>query len=251
MATKNKLSFVVKVDDKDLPLYVSKPSPASLEEAQLKWNSMFTKAAKSGAILNAKLMDLLRKQELWDDDKQKELDDINADIDKHTKLLMGKGNKLEARKWAIEIKRARLRKQILEAPFNSLQDKTCESQADNYKFGYLVSACTRYGSTPDDELKAGSRDRAGELYFKDHDDFLAKKDGEVATDASLNLMYLLFGVEKDWQKTLPENQFLSKYGYVNSDYILVNMDGKPCDEDFNEIVEEVEDPPFVLGEFTD
>lgn len=220
--------FQVKIDGKDVNIAVKRPSLKLMDEGNIVYNKVFSQMLKAGGILRAKLHNVLREQNIWNDEKQSELDEIDKKIaDFETKLSKGGAiglTKLKGREIAIQLLKERLKRLTLLSETNSLDNQTIESQAENRRFDYFVSTCTYYDDT-------------GELCFKDLEDYLTKSNGgdPISRDAATKLAAILYGYDPDFQSKLPENQFLLKYKFVNKDLQFIDKDGNLCDESFRKI----------------
>jgi hypothetical protein len=220
--SENKKSFAVKVGDKDIQLAVLRPTHKVQQQAQLVYNRAFREAVKpadgkSGAIVRGALDAILRDQKLWDDAKSKRYEELaGALLEGEKKLAKGRIKVAEARAIAIQMRRDRYELQQLLASRNELDLNTAEAQAENARFNYLVSACTVYADT-------------GKPYWQSEDEYLGSAEDEVAGKAASLLGSLLYNLEDDFAKKLPENSFLLKYGYVNQKLHLVDKKGRTID----------------------
>lgn len=197
---------------------VLKPTPKQLEEAQLHFNLAFQNALKNKALLRAKVDVVLREQGVWDDDKQAALDKVREEIYRlELQLKAGGIRKSEARNIAIKIKHLREEVREFLSIRNSLDTLTAESQAENKRFDYLVSQCLVYNDT-------------GKKYFNSLAEYEVSAGDEIASTGARKLGYMLYGLSEDFEKSLPENQFLLNYGFMNENMQLVNKDGKLIDE---------------------
>jgi len=195
------------------------PSNFHYTEAQKVYNHAFSDAVKSNAIVRAKMEDVLRDQGLWDDKKESEYTQIVQEIANGERLLKKGGIKLsEAKNLAMEMadKRSKLRELI--SVRTSLDNQSAEGQADNSKFNYLVSACVVYKSN-------------NQPYFKSLEEYLSSNASEVSNTGAKLLANMLYGLEDDFEKKLPENRFLKKYNFVNDDLQLVNKEGHIVDRE--------------------
>lgn len=223
-----KQTFKVRIDDKDVNIAIKRPSLKIMDEGNVIYNKVFSQMLKSGGILRAKLHNVLREQNIWNDEKQTELESIDKKIlEGETKLAKGGSiglTKLKGREIAIQLIKERLKRLMLLSETNSLDNQTVESQSENRRFDYFVSACTYYDDT-------------GDLCFKDLEDYLTKSNGgdPISREAATKLAAMLYGYDVDYQAKLPENKFLAKYKFVDKDLNFIDKDGNLCDEDFNKV----------------
>lgn len=201
---------------------VVKPTGQQSQQAQLVYNRTFRQAVKpedgkGGAIVRPALESVLREQKLWDDTRQAEYDGIQKRLAEGERRLKKGGFKLsEARELAAQMRRDREGLRRLLADRNALDLTTAEAQAENARFEFLVSACTVDG-------------KHGKPVWKSVDDYQAAADTPLAQKAAQQMANLVYGLDDDWDKKLPENEFLVKYGFMDAKLRWVNADGHLTD----------------------
>ena len=215
----NTYDFTVNIDGKDTDFTVVSPSNVHYTEAQKVYNNAFSEAIKSKAIVRAKMEDVLKDQGLWDDMKQAEYTRLAAEINECEMTLKKGGIKLSDAK-AVALKMRGLRDKLKElvSVRTSLDNQSAEGQADNAKFNYLVSACVVYKNN-------------NQPYYKNLEDYLNSPASEVSIMGAKYLASMIYGLEDDFEKKLPENKFLTKYKFVNEDLELINKEGHRVDSD--------------------
>ena len=215
----SEVEFKEKVDGKDVHFLVRSPSFKNQREGQKVYNTAFTDAIKSSAVVRAKMDDVLKEQGIWDDSKEEELTELQNEIIKAERVLAKGGISLQrAKHVALEMKKTRDKIRDLLMVKNSLDTNSAEGQADNSRFNYLVSACTVYKDTE-------------KPYFKNMDEYLEKSTDPVAIKAAQTLANMVYGLKDDYEQDLAENKFLKKYHFVDNELRLVNKEGKLVDED--------------------
>lgn len=218
---KNKITFkTTDVNDKEISLDVRKPTSKAQMEADKVFNRTFMQALTSESLLRSQIQKIMKDRNLWDDDKQKELDDVDAEILKGENTLKAGGIKRsEGRKIAIQLRKNRNMRSFLMSRYNELDNLSCESQAENRKFDCLVALSTLNSET-------------GDLFFKDLDDYDNRKEEKAAIDAASNMAFLAYGVDPDYLKNFTENKFLKDQGFCDDEYRLIDSQGRLCDEDY-------------------
>ena len=208
---------VIKSEDSDgkaVSVAVVKPNSNKIKQAQLAYNKAFRAALESGALLRQKLDNYMREQEIWDDKKEKEYAELLEKINESEKSLAKGGIKLsEAKDVAIQMRvdRGEFRDLISERTY--LDTNTAKGQADNARFNHLI-----YLSILDE--------KTGKPFFESVEDYEEKATEPYAAAAASELARMMYDLDPDYDKNLPENQFLSDYGFVNEDMRLVNKEGQ-------------------------
>ena len=212
-------TFSLTIDSKEVEFLIKAPSLSEQREAQKVYNQAFSDAVKSGCIVRGRLEDLLKEQGLWDDNKQLKMTTLQQEILDGEKALAKGGISLNAAK-QIAVKMKNLREDLrdLISVRTNLDNHTAEGQADNARFNYLVASCLVY---KDSKKK----------YFDNYEDYLNRASELVAIRAAQVLANMLYGLDNDYEKKLPENKFLIKYKLVDDNLRFINKDGKLVDID--------------------
>lgn len=220
MSNMDTKSFKVEVDGEEKEFVIRTPSLQDQREAQKVYNQAFTDAIKSKAVVRARLDDLLKEQGLWDDEKQVKFDTLQKEIsESEARLAKGGFSLKDARNVAIHIKELRAEMRDLISVRTSLDNHSAEGQADNQRFNYLVSACVVY------------KEDNNKKYFNNMEDYLEKATDPVAILGAQHLANMLYGLDNDYESNLPENKFLKKYKFVDSEFRYINKEGKTTDKD--------------------
>jgi hypothetical protein len=216
MAT-NKKVIEVEIAGKKTELAVVRPNAKQRQEGLKFYNKTFREALESGAILRPKIESVMREQKLWDDNKENSLRQLQNKISENEKKLKSGGIKLsEAREVALALRKYRGEIRILTSEKINLDNNSAEAQADNAQFNYYVSACTVYGDS-------------GKPYFKSYDEYMSKDDDPVVAKAASAMAQIIYNLEEDYDKKLPENEFLVKFKFADQGLHLINKQGKKID----------------------
>lgn len=195
------------------------PVAKDKNEAQLQYLKSFRQALENGAILKQKLDDHLKEQGIWDEVKQKKYEAILKTISEGERQLQKGGIKLEeAKKIALSMKESRFEFRTLIAERSVMDTNTAESQADNASFDYLASVCIV------DSQK-------GSPIFSTMDEYQNHGDEPYVVAAAAKLAEKLYKLDPDYDKGLPENEFLVKYKFADEELRLLNKEGQTVDED--------------------
>lgn len=211
--------FKATIDGVEKEFLVRSPSLNDQREGQKIYNQAFTDAVKSKSVVRAKLDDLLQDQGLWNDEKQAKFTGLQRELlDGEKRLAKGGFSLNEAKDLAIKMKKTREEIRDLISVRSSLDNHSAEGQADNARFNYLVSACLVYNDTK-------------QSYFSNMEDYLNRSGEEVAILGAQNLANMLYGLDNDYESTLPENKFLKKYKFIDDKLRFVDKKGRLIDSE--------------------
>jgi hypothetical protein len=231
-------TFKTMIDDKEVELAIVSPSSKVLHNAQLHYGKIFADALKNGALLKVKLESFMREQDLWNDTKESEYNTLNNQLRESALKLKKGGIRLkEARRLSLEMRKLRFKLRNLVAERVSLDSNTAEGQADNSRFNFIVSQCLVYNDTDD-------------LVFETFDNFIENMTADYVVQASRLLSSLLYGLDDNYERNLPENKFLLDWKFVDEKLRLINEKGQFVNEDDHLVNED----GFLInekGEFVD
>ena len=211
--SKNKIEKTVKMDDKEVEIYVIKPTNNTVKQADRHKSKTWNQAIQDDVLTKKELGVLMRKRGIWDEAKDKEEEDITKRIvELEKQLYNGDGKRKpkvsEGRDLAVEIRKARLELRDLIADRISLEENTAESLADNARFDYLVAHCTFY--------------KDGKPVYNSFEEYNNKSADEIAFTAAAALAEMLYNIDSSFEKNLPENQWLTKFGLVDDELNLID-----------------------------
>jgi hypothetical protein len=171
-------------------------------------------------VTKKELSTLMKKRGIWSDKKEDEQEAISKEINQlEQKLYLecGKRNskRAEGKEIAIQIRRKRNELRQLISEKMGLEENTAEALADNSRFDYIVAHCTFHAN--------------GEKVYKDIDDYNSKSADEVAYTAASALAEMMYSIDSDFEKNLPENKWLKNRELVNDDLALVDDKGRRVD----------------------
>lgn len=227
MSEKNREVFKAEVNGKEVEIAVLRPSQKQQREAENVYMRKYRELVEKGdCLLRVQLDKVMKERNLWDDSKEEEYNTLQQKLIKNSKkLAQGGFKKSEAYKIALQMRKDRSRMVDLISVRNTLDVHTAESQAENYRFHYLVSVCTVYSSND-------------EFLFASLEDYLSKSDEPYAIKAANILFKLMHNLDLvEAQKKFAENKFLKSLGYVNDNLQLIDAKGRLVNEDGKHIDE--------------
>lgn len=215
--------------------YVSKPTAKDEAKAKLQQSRTFNDALDGGACLRSQLNKVLKNRKVWDDTDDAEVESISNKIQENLKRLEEGGFELmEARKLAITTNSLRLDLINKISVLNEHKSLTAEGQADDAYFDTLVSCCCF--------------NEDGSKVFRSYDDYIARSKEDVAAKLAKKVSEVIYG-DFDYVKDLPENKFLSEYGFINNNMEYINEEGELVNSEYKVFEKEqpvkVEKKPFL------
>jgi hypothetical protein len=207
---------------------------SEIREADIIRAKHYAIALKEGMMLSQSAREYFKKQGLWNEEKEaelngaeKELQELNYVLTKKRNLPLGNvGDKSMATMFGVARRMQELRGKIinLKTVFAGIAANTVEGFAENARSNYLLYARTVY-------IKDGKR------YFKSFQHFLDSYDSAEGVDDSIvakmaftQYQIELFGSYEEDLNALPENQFLKRFKFINEDGRLIDKDGNLVDE---------------------
>ena len=212
-------TFTSVVDGNDVEFMIQEPTLHQQRESQKIYNQAFSDAVNSGSIVRARLDDLLKEQGLWDDQKEAAFAALQVQINDQEKTLAKGGISLsKAKSIALELRDLREKMRDLISIKTNLDTHTAEGQADNAKFNYLVSRCLVYKNSK-------------KPYFSTYEDYLNRSSDIIGVMGAQKLAAMMYGLDSEFEKKLPENKFLLDYKFVNEDLRFIDKEGRFTDQD--------------------
>ena len=99
-----------------------------------------------------------------------------------------------------------------------LEENTAEALADNARFDYFVANCTFYKDS-------------GKRVYNSVEDYNKRSSDSVAFTAASMLGNILYNLDSDFEKNLPENKWLNMFNLTDDEGSLVNSEGKTVDSE--------------------
>ena len=223
MAKEKQKKLDVELDGGEtISIVVKKPSAQLLGKAQKIGAKVWTEAVREGLFTKLTLNDFMRKNGIWDDEKDTSQAFITSEIQRlEREIALGVGGKKlkvsEGKEKALQLRRLRNQLRELIAERIGLEANTAEGLSDNSKFNFLVANCTFYEN--------------GEKVYKSLTEYEEKSDDEIAFAAAAALGEMVYNLDKTYEASLPENQFLKRFHLVDEDLALIDKEGNRVDVD--------------------
>lgn len=207
----------------EINIVLKNPSNEVIAMSERYRAKVFNQCLMDGILTKPELSKMMTDRGLWDKDKDAKNDEITTEIIKLEKDLYlgnGAGKKRDedmGKKIAIKMRQLRLDLRDLIAQKVQLEENTAESIADNAKFDFLVAFCTYYEN--------------GEKVYKSIDDYNLKSSDTISFVAASKLAEMMYNIDPNFEKGLPENKWLTGQSLVDEEGNLVNEKGQKVDID--------------------
>jgi hypothetical protein len=229
MSKEKERTVDVKVDDQTIKITVKKPVGSIQNKANRYAAKVWSECLSDGIMTKKELKQFMKKRNIWDEQKDEEEKRISKEIaELERTLAFGRNGAKrvkasDGREIAIKIREKRIELRDLIGERLSLEGNTAESLSDNARFDFLVSCCTYYEN--------------GEKVYKSLEDYDENSDSDIALAAATAMAQMMYSLDKDFEKSLPENIFLNKHHFTNEDGALINQNGDMVDLDGRKINE--------------
>ena len=214
----------VTLDNGDkVSIYVVKPSNEIISKADIHRARRWNECIRDNIITKKELKTLMEERGIWNKSKSDKEGEISKQItDLEKTLYRGKGGKRpkvsEGKDLALEMRKLRVELRELISERLGLEENTAEALSDNARFDYFVANCT---------------------FFKDSDkrvynsveDYNTKSNDSIAFAAASMLGNILYNLDSDFEKNLPENKWLSMFNLTDEEGNLVNSEGTTVDSE--------------------
>tara|TARA_Y100000004_G_scaffold196116_1_gene265098 strand:+ start:811 stop:1659 length:849 start_codon:yes stop_codon:yes gene_type:complete len=204
-------------------IYVKKPSNEIISGADIHRAKRWNECIRDDIITKKELATLMEKRGIWDKSKSDKEDDISSKITTLEKdLYRGRNGKKpkvsEGKELALEMKKLRIELRNLISERLSLEENTAEALSDNARFDYFVAHCTFYKDSD-------------KRVYNSVEDYNSKSSDAIAFTAASMLGNILYNLDSDFEKNLPENKWLSTFNLSDDKGNLVNSDGQQVDSE--------------------
>lgn len=226
MDSKRTVIDTVDIEGKPLKLAVLRPTNKISQEANMAYNLKMAELMRRGSqnpaqrlLLRAELEEYLAKMGVWTLQDQVEVEKLALEIRAHELMLKKGGIKIsEGRTLALEM--AEKRQLILEKHHKRLQfdSATIESQAENFRFEFLLVKCLVFADT-------------GKPFLRNHDEYIDRQDEQAIMDCAREMANMVYGVNDSVIKNMFEMKWLKDAGMINDDGRYTRPDGTIIDRD--------------------
>jgi hypothetical protein len=233
MDTKRIVIDTVDIEGKPLQLAVIRPINKINQEANMAYNLKVAELIRKGSqsnsqrlLLRAELDEYLAKMGVWTLQDATEVEKLALEIRVH-ELMLKKGGIKVSEGRALALQMAEKRQLIMEkyAKRQQFDSATVESQAENFRFEYLMVKCLIFADT-------------GLPFVKNHEEYVNRQDEAAIIDGAKILANMIYGLETNMHKNMFEMQWLKDAGmidddgrYIRPDGVLTDRDGRLVDQD--------------------
>lgn len=226
MDIKRQAVETVDTDGNALKLAVIRPTNVISTEGNMAYNLRVATLLRAGAkdptkrlLLRAELEEFLSTAGMWTLKDAVEVERLALEIRAHELMLKKGGIKVSAGR-ILALQMAEKRQIILEkyARRQQFDSATVESQAENFRFEFLMVKCLVIADT-------------GAQFLKNHDEYVNRQDEKAVVDGAKVLANMVYGIETNMHKSMFEMQWLKDAKMIDSDGRYITKDGTKTDRD--------------------
>jgi len=225
MDTRKVVVETVDVDGKPLKLAIIRPGNRIGQEANMAYNLRMASLIRKGSqnsgnrlLLRAELEEYLEKTGVWTLKDALDVEKLALEIRAH-ELMLKKGGmtNLEGRDLAIQM--ASKRQLIMEkhAKRQQFDSTTVESQAENFRFEFLLVNCLVF-------------EESGAKFLKNHDEYVERQDEAAVVDGAKTLANMIYGLDANIHDHMFEMKWLKEAKFVDDDGRYITKDGDMTDQ---------------------
>lgn len=224
MDSKRIIVDTVDNENKPLRLAIIRPTNKINQEANMAYNLKMAELIRKGSqdnsqrlLLRSELEEYLTELGIWTAKDVREVEKLAFEIRAH-ELVLKKGGIKVSEGRAIALKMAEKRQMILEKHSKRLQfdSITIESQAENFRFEFLLTKCL---------VKADT----GTPFVKNLNEYAEQEDTTAVIDGAKVLANMIYGLEDNVNKNMFEIKWLKDAGMINEKGQYTLPDGKLVD----------------------
>lgn len=226
--------FVINEDSgKEVKLAIRKPQYEDFEEADRVYAGTVARLVRGSVgkklLLRQELDTFLREAKVWTQDDEKHVRTLQEEVDSLLKQVANGGRRVsEGRELCIKVMDKRKDIVRIMQKRQVFDDATIESNAENDKNDYIVYICTVYSDS-------------GKNYWNSLEDMKNDKLSDAYRKASVAALEFIFNYNPEFEKRLPENRWLKKYGFIDDNLNYVDRKTGEKVDRFGKPVKEVEE----------
>lgn len=226
MDSKRTIVETTDAEGKPLKLAVIRPTNKINQEANMAYNLKMAELIRKGSqnssqrlLLRAELEEYLGKMGIWTLQDALEVEKLALEI-RTNELMLKKGGIKVSEGRVLALQMAEKRQLIMEkhAKRQQFDSATVESQAENFRFEFLLVKCLVLSDT-------------ASPFLKNHSDYIERQDETSVMDGARILANMIYGLEANIRQNMFEMQWLQDAGMIDKDGRYIRTDGILTDRD--------------------
>lgn len=187
---------VTLMDGQKVKLTTRTPTNQEVQDSDFEYSKTFNKAIMNGILPQARLMSSFVENGVWNDDKEKSMEETRQKVSALEKELLSAPD-VEKNMIARTLKAERDRLFMARQERSDLVAHSAEARADEAQRNYIVSRVTELASS------------SGVRVWPTHRDFMDERDGGLVFRSVYEYLTYANGLDSDFVSKLPENRQLS------------------------------------------
>jgi len=226
MDSNRRVFTTVDGEQKKVKLAIVKPDNKIVQEANMAYNLRIADLMRKGAnnpshrlMSRSELEKYLCEMKIWTLADSVEVERLATEIRAYELMLKKGGIKLSEGR-AIALEMAEKRRLIMEkhAARQQFDSATIESQAENFRFEFLLVKCLVY-------------DESDKPFLSNRTEYIDKQDDEAVIHGAKILANMLYGLDTNIRNHMFEMRWLQDAGMIDDDGRYIKKDGTTTDRD--------------------
>lgn len=226
MDSKRTMIDTTNIEGKSLQLAIIRPTNRTNQEANMAYNLKVAELIRKGSqnnsqrlLLRAELEEYLTKMGIWTLQDALDVEKLALEIRAHELMIKQGGLKISEGK-TLALQMAEKRQLIMEkhAKRQQFDSATVESQAENFRFEFLLVKCLVFADN-------------GKPFLKNHSDYVDRQDETAIVEGAKILANIVYGLETNVHAHMFEMQWLKDAGMIDDNGRYIRFDGTFGDRD--------------------
>jgi len=226
MDSKRTIIDTTDTDGKPLHLAIIRPTNRINQEANMAYNLKVAELIRKGSqnnsqrlLLRAELEEYLSQMGIWTLQDALDVEKLALEI-RAAELMIKQGGRLTSEGKTLALQMAEKRQMIMEkhAKRQQFDSATVESQAENFRFEFLLVKCLIFADT-------------GKPFLKNHSDYVDRQDEVAIIEGAKIIANIVYGLDANVHEHMFEMQWLKAAGMIDDDGRYIRSDGTLTDRD--------------------
>ncbi len=217
-------------DGNKVKLKINRATQNQLLDIDKVYRIAYSKLLRSGCLTNAEVEKYVKKNEIWMDEDDEKVAELQNEMISIEQQLADKSYKMQEEGYLKAIKLSELRDEIyqMSRKIGSIYDNTCENASDELRMQHL---CVKTTFKQDNTS-----------FFQDFDDFSTRANEDATAEALRQCILFNSRLKENFMMDLPENQWMQDNGFMDDKGTLIKKE-KTEEKTEDKVPEKAEEKP--------